>query len=103
MCDGRHDMRLRFLRLQSGRRPPMHLQALIGGTDLPAATITIIEQLVAAKSQTREMGFGPRIPVLDRLIAAEIGTATEAAREAPSRPSADMEAADRLFRRLITQ
>jgi predicted nucleotidyltransferase len=94
---------LRFLRLQSGRRPPMHLQALIGGTDLPAATITIIEQLVAAKSQTREMGFGPRIPVLDRLIAAEIGTATEAAREAPSRPLADMEAADRLFRRLITQ
>ena len=26
---------LRFLRLQNGKRPPMHLQALIDGTDLP--------------------------------------------------------------------
>lgn len=92
---------LRFLRMQNRQRPPMHLQALIEGTDLPAATVRIIGRLVAAKSQTREMGSGPRIPALDRLIAAEIAAATGAASEMPARPPSDLEAADRLFRRLI--
>lgn len=92
---------LRFLRLQADKRPPMHLQALIDGTDLPAATVRIIDRLVAAKSRTREMGSGPRIPALDRLIAAEIAAAVETASEMPGRPPSDLEAADRLFRRLI--
>jgi uncharacterized protein len=91
---------LRFLRLQDGRRPPMHLQALVDGADLPAATIKVIERLVAAKSRTRELGSGPRIPALDRLIAAEIAAAGSVG-EAGGRPAADLEAADRLFRRLI--
>ena len=92
---------LRFLRLQAGKRPPMHLQALIGGTDLPATTVRIIDRLVAAKNQTREMGSGPRIPALDRLIAAEIAAAARSASAMPSRPPSDLEAADQLFRQLI--
>jgi uncharacterized protein len=92
---------LRFLRLQHGRRPPMHLQALIDGTGLPSATVKSIERLVAAKGQTREMGSGPRIAVLDRLIAAEIAAAAESIEEAPRRQSADLDAADRLFRSLV--
>jgi uncharacterized protein len=92
---------LRFLRLQGGQRPPMHLQALIDGADLPPATVRVIDRLVAAKSQTREMGSGPRIPALDRLIAAEIAAAAGTASEMPGRPPSDLEAADRLFRRLI--
>jgi hypothetical protein len=51
--------------------------------------------------RTREMGSGPRIPVLDRLIAAEIADAAGSASEMPGRPPSDLEAADRLFRRLI--
>jgi predicted nucleotidyltransferase len=47
---------LRFLRLQGGRRPPRHLQVLVDGTDLPAATVRVIGRLVAAKSLMREMG-----------------------------------------------
>lgn len=92
---------LRFLRLHGGKRPPMHLQALIDGTDLPAAIVRIIDRLVAAKSHTREMGSGPRIPALDRLIAAEIAAAAGSASEMPGRPPSDLETADRLFRRLI--
>ena len=92
---------LRFLRLQGGQRPPMHLQALIDGTDLPPATVRVIDRLVAAKSQTREMGSGPRIPALDRLIAAETAAAAGSASEMPGWPPSDLEAADRLFRRLI--
>lgn len=92
---------LRFLRLRQGQRPPMNLQALMDGTDLPAATIKIMEKLVAAKSRTREMGLGPRIPALDRLIAAEIAAAAGSVADAPGRPATDFEAADRLFRRLI--
>jgi len=92
---------LRFLRLHGGQRPPMNLQALIKGTDLPPATVKVIEQLVAAKSRTRELGSGPRIPVLDRLIAAEIASAAGSVADAPGRPATDLEAANRLFRRLI--
>jgi predicted nucleotidyltransferase len=92
---------LRFLRLRGGQRPPMNLQALIKGTDLPPATVKVIEQLVAAKSRTRELGSGPRIPVLDRLIAAEIASAAGSVADAPGRPATDLEAANRLFRRLI--
>jgi predicted nucleotidyltransferase len=92
---------LRFLRLQAGKRPPMHLQGLIDGTDLSATTARIIDRLVAAKSRTREMGFGSRIPVLDRLIAAEVAAAAGSASEMPGRPVSDLEAADRLFRWLI--
>ena len=59
---------------------------LIEGTDLPAATVRTIDRLVAAKSQTREMGSGPRISALDRLIAAEIAAAAGSAYEMPGRP-----------------
>ena len=78
----------------------MHLQALIDGTNLPAATVRTIDRLVVAKSRAREMGSGPRIPALDRLIAAEVAAAAGSATELPGRPPADLEAADRLFRRL---
>ncbi len=47
------------------------------------------------------MGSGPRIPALDRLIAAEIAAAAESASEMPGRPPFELAAADRLFRRLI--
>jgi predicted nucleotidyltransferase len=92
---------LRFLRLQRGKRPPMQLRALIDGSDLPATTTRVIDRLVAAKSRTRELGTGPRIPALDRLIAAEIATAAGATSAMPGRAPADLAAADRLFRRLI--
>jgi predicted nucleotidyltransferase len=92
---------LRFLRLQDGRRPPMDLHGLLAGTDLPPATVGRIDALVAAKSRTREMGSGSRIPALDRLIAAEIAHAASSAGQAPKRLPADLAAADRLFRRLI--
>jgi predicted nucleotidyltransferase len=92
---------LRFLRMQDGKRPPMHLQALLDKSDLPAATVGIIDRLVEAKSRTREMGSGRRIPALDRLIAAEIAAVAGSATEMPGRPPSDLAAADRLFRRLI--
>lgn len=92
---------LRFLRLKGGQRPPMNLQALMEGTNLPAATIKVIAHLVAAKSRTRELGSGPHVPVLDRLIAAEIASAGASVAGAPGRPATDLEAADRLFRRLV--
>lgn len=93
---------LRFLRRHPGQRPPMHMAALLAAADLPPATLGKIEGLVAAKRQTREMGSGRRIPVLDRLIAAEIdkASATIAATE-PRRAPAEIAAADGLFRHLL--
>jgi predicted nucleotidyltransferase/aspartyl/asparaginyl beta-hydroxylase (cupin superfamily) len=74
---------LRFLRLQAGR-PPMHLRDLVARTTLPAGTIRTIEKLVVAKSRTREMGEGPRIPALDRLISAEIAHAARSLADGPA-------------------
>lgn len=92
---------LRFLRMRAGRRPPMQLQALVAGTDLPSATVRTIDRLVNIKRATREMGSGPRIPVLDRLIAAEIAASAKLIAGAPERSASDIGAADRLFRSLI--
>lgn len=92
---------LRFLHLHEGQRPPMQLQALMASVGLPAATIATIERLVEAKSRTREMGSGLRIPILDRLISAEIAAAAKFVDGAPKRPDSEVKAADRLFRRLI--
>jgi predicted nucleotidyltransferase len=92
---------LRFLRLNKAQRPPMHLQALMQATDLDANLIRTIDRLVETKRVTREMGSGPRIAVLDRLIAAEVAAAAGFVAEEPKRSPRDLAAADRLFRHLI--
>lgn len=92
---------LRHLRKHPGRRPPMHLTALMDETDLPATTRRRIDRLVDVKRHTREMGSGRPIPLLDRLIAGEISWATAHGADVPKRGADEVAAADRLFRRLI--
>ncbi len=92
---------LRFLRLHPGRRPPMQLQALMASTDLADAVSQTIDRLVETKRRTREMGSGPRIAVLDRLIRTEVAAAAKLIAGAPERSADDRAAADRLFRSLI--
>lgn len=92
---------LRFLRLHAGHRPPMQLQALMASTELAETASRTIDRLVEIKRKTREMGSGPRIAVLDRLITAETTAAAKLIESAPERSTGDIAAADRLFRRLI--
>ncbi|WP_262689840.1 nucleotidyltransferase domain-containing protein [Kordiimonas aestuarii] len=74
---------LRWLRMQDSR-PPMNFQHLRDGTDLPVAVNSFLDDLLEKKRVTRELGAGPRIEMLDRLILDEFKKgAEEAAKHVP--------------------
>ena len=75
---------IRVLRRHPARRPPMNLQALVALADLPTDAETAINGLVAAKARTNERNNGTRVPLLDTLIADELGRAAELAVRTPS-------------------
>jgi len=68
---------IRALRLNPARRPAMNLQRLMEESDLASSLSAIIEELVEAKSRTRELGNARRYPELDALIRDELGRADE--------------------------
>ncbi|WP_447728315.1 nucleotidyltransferase domain-containing protein [Sphingomonas koreensis] len=92
---------IRVLRLHPHQRPPMNLQALVALADLPADAEVAIAALVEAKARTNERSNGTRVPLLDALIADELGRAAELAIRAPSSEWARH--ADELFIELVNQ
>jgi uncharacterized protein len=90
---------LRWIRMNPDRQPPMNLQSLVKGLDMPPLIIEQIGDLLRAKSMAREVGMGPRIPAIDALIHSEF----EIARQTPdARPDHDHQfAANALFRRFV--
>lgn len=66
---------LMWLRAHPRRALPMNLAQLRAGLDLPEALSAILDELLARKAVTRELGEGPRLPTLDALIEAEIAAA----------------------------
>lgn len=69
-------MALRWLRLHGATRlPPMHFPTLVAEGNLPASTRAIIDDLVARKSVTRELGDTEPIPDLEALIEEEFAAA----------------------------
>ncbi|WP_413206773.1 DNA polymerase beta superfamily protein [Rhodospirillum sp. A1_3_36] len=68
---------LRALRLAPGVRPPMELGALMAASDLPPATVGLIEDLVARKREAREQDYTRRPAELDRLVLEELGRAED--------------------------
>lgn len=68
---------IRALRGNPDRRPSMNLQALMAESVIPASIAGMIDELVEAKRQTRELGNSRRFPELDALIRDELGRAAE--------------------------
>ncbi|WP_184431041.1 nucleotidyltransferase domain-containing protein [Roseospira goensis] len=54
--------------VETGAPPPMALDALMAGLNVPAPVRAAIEDLKKAKSRTNELGTGPRIAALDHWI-----------------------------------
>jgi uncharacterized protein len=79
---------LRYLRLNRGQPLPMALPDLLRGVALPASVHQMITQLCDEKQKTRELGIGPRLPLLDSLIFEEL----EKARQLTRRPSLNPDA-----------
>ena len=92
---------IRALRRNPDRRPSMDLQGLMVESDISPSVADMIEELVEAKRQTRELGNSRRFPELDGLIRDELGRAAEL----PERksPEAALEAANAIFLDLVKE
>lgn len=86
---------LRWLRLHPDVAvPPMDLATLVAGADLPAATVRAVEDLVAQKARTREIGHAPVPGMLLALVEAELALAeAEQERSVPAADRRDRDAA----------
>jgi uncharacterized protein len=94
---------LRWLRLHPGAAvAPMHFPTLVAESALPADVVAIVEDLLARKAVTRELGTGALPAPVGALIDAEFATAHELWPRLPQTPDPDLiAAADALFRRWI--
>jgi predicted nucleotidyltransferase len=95
---------LRWLRLHPGQAvAPMHFPTLVHESDLPSNVVTIIDDLLASKAQTRELGRGPLPAEVGALIDAEFVRARDVWPDRVEPPAAvDKQAADALLRRWIS-
>jgi predicted nucleotidyltransferase len=94
---------LRWLRLhRDSAVAPMHFPTLVRESDLGAEIVAIVEELIARKAVTRELGRGPLPPPIGALIDAEFAIAADVWHAERAHPSdADRQAADALFRRWV--
>jgi predicted nucleotidyltransferase len=82
--------------------PPMHIDALIAAVPIPAAARKALDDLLALKRNTPEVGTGRRIGALDDWAKDRLATLDPGRLGLRDSPREDMrEAADRLYRRLI--
>ena len=96
-------MALRWLRLHPGEAvAPMHFQTLVATSDLPPDVTEIVDDLLARKSVTRELGVGPLPKPIAALIDAEFTIARESlAAKSERLDPAVVAAANHLFRRWV--
>jgi predicted nucleotidyltransferase len=92
---------LRWLRLHAGAAvAPMHFPTLVAQSELPAEVVAIVNELLARKAVTRELGSGPLPDPIGALIDAEFETARATwLREAWRPELATIAAANELLRR----
>jgi len=94
---------LRWLRFHPGSAvAPMHFPTLVAESELPPEVTAIVNDLLARKAVTRELGTGPLPPAIAGLIDAEFMDARERWPMAAARPEPAMvEAASDFFRRWL--
>ena len=81
--------------------PPMNMQALVEGQDLPADLVQRIEDLLVLKSAAKEIGRGARVAEVDAFIAEQVDWATAHAK-AEARPDL-MDDGNALLRAIVHQ
>ena len=81
--------------------PPMDLTALREGLSLTPDLDALIDDLIARKAASSELGYAPPVAAVDRLIEAECAAARAAPRPRQSRDPALLAEANALFRRIV--
>lgn len=95
---------LRWLRLHPGKPvAPMHFPKLVAETRLPTSVTAILDDLLARKAITREMGSGPLPKSLGNLIDSEFSRAREIwTADPPRERGAEERVTDAFFRKWIS-
>jgi predicted nucleotidyltransferase len=95
---------LRWMRLHpEARLPPMHFPTLCAQADLPTELDNCIQDLLARKAVTRELGCGPMPQLIRAAILAEFAQADSAFTHREARDIDDEERADAFFRDWIAR
>jgi predicted nucleotidyltransferase len=96
---------LRWLRLHPGEPvAPMHFPTLIGAADLPPDVLAIVDDLLARKALTSELGAGPLPAAIGDLIDREFALARDCWLDEPWRPDpVKLADANELFRRWVVR
>lgn len=93
---------LRWMRLHPDvRLPPMNFPELCRGAELAADLSSTIDELLARKAVTRELGRGPMPQMIRDAILVEFEQADEAFGKGAPRPAEDEQRADDFFRACI--
>ena len=94
-------MALRWMRLRPGEAVPMDFGTLRSAAALEPGIDGFLDDLLARKAKTRELGAGPRLPELDSLVEGEIADA-RGRLDTLTEPSSELLAeANALFRSLV--
>lgn len=95
-------MAVRWMRMHPDVIPPMNFQELLNGVNLNVDLTSALEDLLHAKSKSKEIGEAPRVDIIDEFIVSEFNWAREAVKSiSGSRPDLQ-QAADILFREIVS-
>jgi predicted nucleotidyltransferase len=94
-------MALRWMRLHDGALPPMHFPTLVAESALPSSLVRLIEDLIAAKRETRELGQTTAPVALLTLARVELDVLQPESQ--PDDGADRRSAADALFRTIVAR
>lgn len=94
---------LRCLRMNPSSPAPMTLSELRAETDLPGEISRFLDEMVAKKAVTRELGSVPRVPALDSLIDEELDLTRRTITSLAATSIRLVEEANRIFRDAVRQ
>jgi predicted nucleotidyltransferase len=94
-------MAIRWMRLHPEIIPPMNFQELLAGIDLNDDLTNALNELLLAKSRSKEIGKAPRVALIDAFITKEFDWAREVVKSIKGDKSPLRIEADALFRRII--
>lgn len=92
---------VRWMRMRPNEIPPMNFQELVARTDLSAGLTEALNDLLIAKSRSKEIGEAPRVPAIDDFIVAEFDWAREATQGLKAERTDLRRDADVLFREIV--
>ena len=96
-------MAIRSLRLRPDQFPPINFSEMMEQAEVPEQILTQILDLLALKSQTKEMGQSKRWPDLEQFIDQELSWAFEHAKDFRGAKKDKLDNANQLFRHLLNQ